>query len=62
MNQLIGRIIINHIEKESDSQKHLSKFTKGKNLTGSTKHLSNKLKHLNRVPKGNNLTDSVKLQ
>ena len=62
MNQVTGRIIINHIEKESDSHRQLSKFTKGENLTGSTKHLSNKLKHLNRLQKGKNLTDSIKLQ
>ena len=60
INQVTERTIINHIEKEFDSQKHLNRLTKEDSLTGITKLQQDKQKHVKKLYVDESITDNVR--
>ena len=60
MDQITETTIINHIEKEFDSQKYLSRQRKEDSLTGITKLQQDKQRHMKKLHVDESIIDNVR--
>ena len=60
VNQVTGGTTISHIGKESESQKHLTRLTRGESVIGITKLQQDKQKHMKKQHVDESITDNVR--